>query len=88
MAKFDSGKDKLRLDGSDFGLGGSLSARANWSIVTAAMLPSGSEAQLIYDKDSKTLWFDSDGTGSDGAVQVAKFKGGPGSLAVNDFDII
>lgn len=86
IVRFQS-KDKLRLDGSDFGFGGSLSGD---ELVNrdSGHAPSGSDAQLIYDQDSKTLWFDSDGIGSDGAVQVAKFKGGPGSLSGNDFDII
>jgi len=49
---------------------------------------SGTGAQLIYDKSSKTLWVDADGAGPQGAVEVAKFKGGPGSLSASDFDIV
>ena len=47
-----------------------------------------SGAQLIYDRNDKTLWFDADGIGAGGAVEVAKFKGGPSSLSPGDFDII
>ena len=85
--KFDRGQDKLRIDGSDFGLGKSLSGD---ELVNrpSGHAGSGDGPQLIYDKSNKTLWYDADGGGAGGAVQIAKFKGGPGSLGSGDFDLV
>jgi len=81
------GKDKLKIDGSDFGLGGSLDGselvnRSSGHAATAA------KDQLIYDQSTKTLWLDHDGTGPGGAIKIATFKGGPGSLSTGDFDVV
>jgi Ca2+-binding RTX toxin-like protein len=87
LSKFKSGQDKVRLDGSDFGIGDSLDTG---ELINSA---GGHDAnqrtpQLIYDQADKSLWFDPDGTGGQAAHKLADFKGGPGSLSVSDFDIV
>ncbi|MBW6398606.1 endonuclease/exonuclease/phosphatase family protein [Roseomonas sp. HJA6] len=37
-------------------------------------LASGTEAQFIWEKDAKTLWWDADGTGAEAAVMIATFE--------------
>ena len=87
ILKFDAGQDKLRTVGSDLRIGKSLTGD---ELVNLASGHEGSGAgpQLIYEKSSKTLWYDADGGGSGGAVKVAKFTSGPASLGVDDFDMI
>lgn len=88
ILNFKSGQDKLRIKGSDFGVGDGLSSGelVNRSSGHDA---EGSGAQLIYDQSTKTLWFDADGTGAAAAEKIAGFgKGAPGSLSTNDFDVI
>jgi Ca2+-binding RTX toxin-like protein len=88
LYKFKSGQDKLRIDGSDFGIGGSLDGSelvndSNGHDATEA------KAQLIYDQASSSLWLDADGTGGQAGIRIASFnKGAPGSLSTGDFDVV
>ena len=75
LYKFSGGQDNLRIDGSAFGLGGSLDGNelvndSNGHDATEA------QAQLIYDQASGTLWLDADGTGGQAAIRIASFNGG------------
>ena len=88
IVKFDKGQDSLKMDGSKVGVGKTLGGAGEILNRSSGHEASGSGSQFIYDQSSKTLWYDSDGTGSGNAVKVATFKGGPDSLGASDFDLI
>jgi Ca2+-binding RTX toxin-like protein len=45
-------------------------------------------AQLIYQGDTKSIWYDADGTGSGAAVKIATLTGGPVTLVNADFRLV
>lgn len=92
---FVEGDDLLRIDLSEFGLGGTFDADEIRSNDTGNAV--GAHAQFIFENDTFRLWFDSNGTGAGGKILVAEFDSGtfgiddgvPGlDLGLNDFDMI
>jgi exonuclease I len=45
-------------------------------------------AQLIFEKDTKFLWYDYDGTGGEAPVKIAQILGFNGNLATSDFKVV
>lgn len=45
-------------------------------------------AQLIYQGNTKEIWYDADGTGAGGAVKIAVLNSGPATLVNADFRLV
>ncbi len=74
--------DKLAFNAIDYGLsaGGPVSLTAN---ATGAAF--GSIAQFVYNTTNRSLWWDVDGAGGAGAIQIANFASGAPVLQASDF---
>jgi Ca2+-binding RTX toxin-like protein len=88
---FDQGEDVFWLWDEQFAR---LSADQNGVMTAGSLINSisnaatGSGAQLIYETDTKVLWYDQDGIGGMSAVEVATLSGGPASLSRSDFLVV
>jgi len=71
--EFESGLDKIRLDGDEFHLGAMVGIyEINATSGHAATL---AKPQLLYDTNTSELYYDDDGTGSKAAELIATFSG-------------
>lgn len=81
---FDLGQDKLVIDGDAFGVSPPLTSFISGAGLTAANAPF---AQLIFDTNTTTLYFDGDGTGGNfGPVPIAFLNGA--LITGADFEVI
>jgi Ca2+-binding RTX toxin-like protein len=90
VSAFTQGTDRLRVVGSEFGIGPTLEANelGNRAFDHSAV---GTNPQFIYQQNTHEIWFDADGTGSGAAtILIATFDVGPGSLSLllSDFEVI
>ncbi|MEZ5926356.1 MAG: calcium-binding protein [Hyphomicrobiaceae bacterium] len=81
---FDDGQDLLRISQSEFGITSLAANQVINSLTSAATIAS---AQFIYETDTKTLWFDQDGTGVVGPVAVAVMSSYVGTLDNLNFEV-
>ncbi|MBC7986109.1 MAG: FG-GAP repeat protein [Sphingomonadaceae bacterium] len=88
ITDFVSGTDKIEIDAGDFGGGlvaGALDPDAFVSNATGNA--EDAEDRFIYRASKGLLYYDADGTGSGGAILIAKLVGSP-ALAAGDFVIV
>ena len=86
---FDPGQDRLRIKGSEFGVGALLGINELVNDDIDHDDPVGTNPQFIYDQIASDLWYDANGIGAGGQVQIAHFGNGPpDALLVAYFDIV
>jgi serralysin len=89
IQNFVTADDTLEISRSEFGTGlaaGTLSGAA--FVTNTTGLAGDSNDRFIFNSATKTLFFDSDGTGITGAVAIATFTGLTGSLTSADILIV
>lgn len=88
---FDQGQDVFWLWDDQFR---ALDADQNGVLAVGSLINSTAPvatmnfAQLIYESDTRVLWYDQDGVGGAAAVEVASIAGGPSSLSRSDFLVV
>ncbi|MGV3550150.1 hypothetical protein [Rhizobium sp.] len=82
---FVSGQDTIRLDRDDFELGALVGYKE--LVVASGHAAVGSRAQLIFDQDTRELYYDADGTGSGEARLLATFANS-NSPVWSDFELV
>ena len=88
ITDFGVGSDKIALDSVVFGAFGGRLSSANFKSLTTSQINSGksldSNDYLIFNNQTKTLYYDADGSGSSyGAVAIASLN--INTLSFNDF---
>ncbi|SIP98318.1 Hemolysin-type calcium-binding repeat-containing protein [Paracoccus thiocyanatus] len=78
ITDFQRGQDVMRLDRSDFGAGLRL-------VNAADPVVAGAAAALIFETDSKRLWYDADGAGGGDSPRLIATLNGVGQLDLSDF---
>jgi serralysin len=88
IADFASG-DKVQLSKAAFAALGSIGNLASTAFYTAAGATAGHDAddRIVYNSTNGALYYDADGNGSGGAVQIAVIGSHP-AMAASDFAII
>lgn len=81
---FELGTDLIRIRGSEFGIGHLLNADEFFSRASDTTA-TGEKAQFIMKQDDHTLYFDSDGIGSEAPTLIA-YVGV--NVTVSDFEIV
>ncbi|UVC08650.1 hypothetical protein IHQ71_26570 [Rhizobium sp. TH2] len=80
-------EDKLLLKGSEFGIGKLLNSN-EFFVRDSDSNATGTEEQVIYRQDTRQLFFDEDGTGSEAAVLLATFGTTLSDPVLSDFLVL
>ena len=81
IADFRRGEDVIRLDRSDFGAGLRLVNAVNPAVA-------GGAPALIFETDTKRLWYDADGSGGVESPLLLATLNGVGQMALSDFTFV
>lgn len=84
ISNFQLGTDVIRIKGSEFGIGRLLNSNEFFTHASDAN-PTGENAQFIFNQDTNRLYFDSDGTGANAAVEIAYISS---DVTISDFEIV
>ncbi|MFO1170420.1 MAG: calcium-binding protein [Hyphomicrobiaceae bacterium] len=81
---FTDGQDLLRVSQVDFNLSALSAAQVINSLTSTATI---AQSQFIYETDTKTIWYDYDGTGGILPESIATLSGYAGTLDVANFQL-